>query len=139
MDFYRENGDKFTKEELKISTQLNNGVFYSVAMTDGQIVSLARLSTIEIGGNVRKTMYMLRQIDTLKAFRNKGYASSVIQNAVEYLKNLGCKTILSIAATSNTSSIQMHLKNGFDICKPTKSFQKSRYYWDGVYFEKELD
>lgn len=138
MNFYHNNGDNFTREELKISTQLNNGVFYSVAINDGQILSLARLSTVEVGGSVRKTMIILRQIDTLKAFRNKGYASNVIQNVVEYLKNTKCKKILSMAYADNSASIQMHLKNGFKICKPTKSFQKTRYYFDGVYFEKEL-
>ncbi len=137
--FYHNNGDEFTKDELKIPTQLKNGVFYSVVINNGKIVSLARLSTIIIGGKARKTIYMLRQIDTLKEFRNKGYASCVIHNAVDYLSKMGYKRLLSIVDASNVSSMQLHLKNGFKISKPSKTFQKSHYYWDGEYFEKFLD
>lgn len=62
--------------------------------------------TIEKIGNIQI-------IHTNRSHRNKGIASKLLENAIEYLKSNNCSIILSETDQQNTASLKLLQKHGF--------------------------
>ena len=139
INFYKDNGQNYTKKSLNIKRQINiGGVFYSCYLKNNKILCLARLAKLYINYKQLKTFYILRQIDTLVDFRKQGLAEKVLKSAFDYLRTKKAKKVVSMVDESNFASIKLHKKFGFLEKEPTKSFKNSNYYWEAKYLEKQI-
>jgi len=57
---------------------------------DGAIVSSLYLYTVELPS---RNLAVIEEVNTLEAYRNKGYATELIKKAIAHAKELGCDCI----------------------------------------------
>lgn len=136
-DFYRNNNEFYPRERLNIADMIfNRNVFYTALLVDDKIVSLARFAKVV----ERKTIFMVRQITTLREYQGKGYGPKCIEAGYDYVRQQGGKKLCNVVDKDNVASIKMHEKCGFKLSRPTKHLEKYDYYWEGAYlYEKDLD
>ena len=114
---------------------LNRNVFYTATLLDENVVSLARFAKVVD----RKTIFIVRQVSTLKEHQDKGYAKKCIEAGYDYIKSKGGKKIYNSVNKDNIASIKLHKKCGFRMGTPTKHMIKWGYCWEDAYmFEKDL-
>lgn len=80
--------------------------FYAVNEMDNQYVSALRMEPFRDG-------FLLSGLETKPDCRRRGYAGSLIQFALEYLSDHGCRKVYSHIYHDNITSINLHLTAGF--------------------------
>lgn len=89
----------------------------------------------------RETIYVIRQIDTLKEYQGRGFASLCLKSVEQYLSGIEkAKIIVSFVDDENQASINLHEKCGFNKAEKISGYLQMLYGWDSAYmFEKTID
>ena len=132
--FYKSNGDSY--EKLNIEDMIiNKNVFYGLVMKDEDIICLCRFAQMYD----RKTIYCIRQINTLVEYSHKGFAALCYDTIQEYVKSKGGRKIISFVASDNINSKNLHRKCGYSSVLPNKTLRATNYYFeDSICYEKKI-
>lgn len=127
----------YSKDDIDIEDMLvNKPNFYSATLLDKKIVCLCRFVEMDCVKNT----YIVRQIDTLNNYKNKGLATNTLLQVDKYLKEKNIDKLIAAVDEKNFASINLHKKCKF-INKPRPDYLKDDDYWfwdTALYFEKKL-
>lgn len=100
--------DKFEKDE---------NMYLLVAEEDGKVVSSVQMAIIEsLTHNVRP-FAVIENVVTHIDYRNKGYASALLEKASEIAKERRCYKVFLETGSNKESTLNFYRKNGFEIDK----------------------
>lgn len=106
MDIWRKLLDKFEKDE---------NMYLLVAETDGKVVSTIQMAIIEnLTHNVRP-FAVIENVVTHISYRNKGYASALLERASEIAKEHSCYKIFLETGSNKEDTLNFYKNNGFVI------------------------
>lgn len=90
--------------------------FYILVVEDeGKVVSSVQLAIIpSLTHNVR-SFAIVENVVTHENYRNKGYASALLQKAAEIAKNHNCYKLSLETGSNRESTLNFYKKNGFEI------------------------
>lgn len=89
----------------------------------------------------RKTIYVIRQVETDEKHRCKGYASACYQAIEKYISQIdSARKMIAFVDNENTKSIKFHKKAGFSKSKKTSKYLTNLYGWkSAIMFEKIIN
>ena len=100
--------DKFEKDE---------NMYLLVLEEDNQVVSSVQMAIIEsLTHNVRP-FAVIENVVTHADYRNKGYASRLLERATEIAKEKNCYKLFLETGSNKESTLNFYRKNGFEIDK----------------------
>ena len=106
MNLWRKLLDKFEKDE---------NMHLLVIEEDGKCVSSVQMAIIEsLTHNVRP-FAVIENVVTHASYRNKGYASALLEKATEIAKERGCYKIFLETGSNKESTLNFYKNNGFAI------------------------
>lgn len=106
MDLWRDLLDKFEKDE---------NMHLLVAEEDGKVVSSVQMAVIEnLTHNVRP-FAVIENVVTNISYRNRGYASALLEKASEIAREHGCYKVFLETGSNKESTLNFYRKNGFAI------------------------
>lgn len=106
MDVWKNLLDKFEKDEH---------MFLLVAEEDGRIVSSVQMAIIEsLTHNVRP-FAVIENVVTHIDYRNKGYASALLEKASEIAREHRCYKVFLETGSNKESTLNFYRNNGFVI------------------------
>jgi len=108
MSLWKKMLDKFEKDE---------NMYLLVLEEDNQVVSSVQMSIIEsLTHNVRP-FSVIENVVTHADYRNKGYASRLLERATEIAKEKNCYKLFLETGSNKESTLNFYRKNGFEIDK----------------------
>ncbi|MBE6897150.1 MAG: GNAT family N-acetyltransferase [Ruminococcaceae bacterium] len=108
MSLWKKMLDKFEKDE---------NMYLLVLEEDNQVVSSVQMSIIEsLTHNVRP-FAVIENVVTHADYRNKGYASRLLERATEIAKEKNCYKLFLETGSNKESTLNFYRKNGFEIDK----------------------
>lgn len=106
MNLWRKLLDKFEKDE---------NMHLLVIEENGKCVSSVQMAIIEsLTHNVRP-FAVVENVVTHTSYRNKGYASALLEKATEIAKERGCYKIFLETGSNKESTLNFYKNNGFAI------------------------
>ena len=106
MDLWRNLLDKFEKDEH---------MYLLVAEKDGKVVSSVQMAIIEnLTHNVRP-FAVIENVVTHFDYRNRGYASALLEKASEIAKEYKCYKVFLETGSNKESTLNFYRNNGFAI------------------------
>ena len=106
MNLWRKFLDKFEKDE---------NMHLLVIEEDGKCVSSVQMAIIEsLTHNVRP-FAVIENVVTHTSYRNKGYASALLEKATEIAKERGCYKVFLETGSNKESTLNFYRNNGFAI------------------------
>ena len=106
MDFWRNLLDKFEQDEH---------MHLLVAEEDGNVVSSVQMAIIEnLTHNVRP-FAVIENVVTHSDYRNRGYASALLEKASEIAKEYKCYKVFLETGSNKESTLNFYRNNGFVI------------------------
>ena len=108
MSLWKKMLDKFEKDE---------NMYLLVLEEDNQVVSSVQMAIIEsLTHNVR-SFAVIENVVTHADYRNKGYASRLLERATEIAKEKNCYKLFLETGSNRESTLNFYRKNGFEIDK----------------------
>lgn len=108
MSLWKKMLDKFEKDE---------NMYLLVLEEDNQVVSSVQMAIIEsLTHNVR-SFAVIENVVTHADYRNKGYASRLLEHATEIAKEKNCYKLFLETGSNKESTLNFYRKNGFEIDK----------------------
>ncbi|MBO5036817.1 MAG: GNAT family N-acetyltransferase [Clostridia bacterium] len=108
MSLWKKMLDKFEKDE---------NIYLLVLEEDNQVVSSVQMAIIEsLTHNVRP-FAVIENVVTHADYRNKGYASRLLERATEIAKEKNCYKLFLETGSNKESTLNFYRKNGFEIDK----------------------
>lgn len=108
MSLWKKMLDKFEKDE---------NMYLLVLEEDNQVVSSVQMTIIEsLTHNVR-SFAVIENVVTHVDYRNKGYASRLLERATEIAKEKNCYKLFLETGSNKESTLNFYRKNGFEIDK----------------------
>ena len=108
MSLWKKMLDKFEKDE---------NMYLLVLEEDNQVVSSVQMAIIEsLTHNVRP-FAVIENVVTHADYRNKGYASRLLERATEIAKEKNCYKLFLETGSNKESTLNFYRKNGFEIDK----------------------
>lgn len=108
MSLWKKMLDKFEKDE---------NMYLLVLEEDNQVVSSVQMAIIEsLTHNVR-SFAVIENVVTHVDYRNKGYASRLLERATEIAKEKNCYKLFLETGSNKESTLNFYRKNGFEIDK----------------------
>ena len=93
----------------------DNNMHLLVAIEDGKAVSSVQMAIIEsLTHNVRP-FAVIENVVTHIDYRNKGYASALLERASEIAKDRGCYKVFLETGSNRESTLNFYRNNGFAI------------------------
>lgn len=138
LEFHKNNGCYYKKEDFHLKQAIEEwGTNYVIALENNKIVCLARYALVY----GRKTIYMLRQIDTLKEWQGKGIATNAILFAHKNFEKTKATKLIAAVDSGNIASIKLHKKCGYEEKQPPLYIKndKNRFWQGALYFEKTIE
>lgn len=117
------------ERETWFHTKLEQAEPIFVYLKDGQVVGFATYGAFRNWPAYQYTVEHSIYVDP--ETRNEGVASQLLVKLIEEIKNRNYKTIVAGIDASNTASIKLHEKYGFELCGTIKSV--------GYKFDRWLD
>ena len=106
MNLWRNLLDKFEKDE---------NMHLLVIEEDGKVVSSIQMAVIEsLTHNVRP-FAVIENVVTHSSYRNKGYASALLEKASEIARGHGCYKVFLETGSNKESTLNFYRNNGFAI------------------------
>ncbi|MFT8314586.1 MAG: GNAT family N-acetyltransferase [Clostridium sp.] len=120
LDLYRqlqpEDPDALNNENLHRvwnSIYNNSNLYYIVVEVDGKIVSSCNISIIEnLTRNIRP-YGLIENVITDSAYRKRGYATKVLNKAVEIAKEKNCYKVMLLTGSKKEEILRFYEKAGF--------------------------
>lgn len=102
-------------EHLLSKFEKDDNMYLLVLEDDGKVVSTVQMAIIEnLTHNVRP-FAVIENVVTHKDYRNKGYASALLERASEIARNRKCYKISLETGSNRESTLNFYRKNGFVI------------------------
>lgn len=102
-------------EHLLSKFEMDDNMYLLVLEDDGKVVSTVQMAIIEnLTHNVRP-FAVIENVVTHKDYRNKGYASALLERASEIARNRKCYKISLETGSNRESTLNFYRKNGFVI------------------------
>lgn len=90
-------------------------MYLLVAEEDGKAVSSVQMAIIEsLTHNVRP-FAVIENVVTHEDYRNRGYASALLQRALEIAKEKNCYKVFLETGSNKESTLNFYRNNGFEI------------------------
>ena len=119
--------DGYSEKVLRASLNRENG--YYLALSEDDLSAIISFTVSEDFADIEEVLVSPSE-------RKKGYAFSLINKAVEIIKEKGAKKIFLEVRRSNLPAINLYIKAGFN-----KISERKKYYRDGedaLIFIKEI-
>ena len=100
--------DKFEKDE---------NMYLLVAEEDGKVVSSVQMAIIESLTHNIRPFAVIENVVTHIDYRNKGYASTLLDEASEIAKERRCYKVFLETGSNKESTLNFYRNNGFEIDK----------------------
>ena len=100
--------DKFEKDE---------NMYLLVVEENGKVVSTVQMAIIESLTHNIRPFAVIENVVTHIDYRNKGYASALLDKASEIAKERGCYKAFLETGSNKESTLNFYRKNGFEIDK----------------------
>lgn len=101
--------------ELLSRLEKDDHMFLLVAEEDGKAVSSVQMAIIEsLPHNVRP-FAVIENVVTHGDYRNRGYASALLQRASEIAKEKNCYKVFLETGSNKESTLNFYRNNGFEI------------------------
>lgn len=101
--------------ELLTRFEKDDHMYLLVAEEDGKAVSSVQMAIIEsLTHNVRP-FAVIENVVTHGAYRNRGYASALLQRASEIAKDKNCYKVFLETGSNKESTLNFYRNNGFAI------------------------
>lgn len=111
----KEEQDMRQWEDILDRFEKDDKMYLLVAEEDGRVVSSVQMAIIEsLTHNVRP-FAIIENVVTHSAFRNRGYASALLERASEIARELGCYRISLETGSNRESTLNFYRNNGFEI------------------------
>ena len=102
-------------EELLSRLEKDDHMYLLVAEEDGKAVSSVQMAIIEsLTHNVRP-FAVIENVVTHGDYRNRGYASALLQRASEIAKEKNCYKVFLETGSNKESTLNFYRNNGFEI------------------------
>ncbi len=86
-----------------------------VVEEDGKVVSTVQMAVIESLTHNMRPFSVIENVVTHKDYRNKGYASALLERASEIAREKGCYKVFLETGSNKESTLNFYRKNGFAI------------------------
>lgn len=86
-----------------------------VVEVDGKVVSTVQMAVIESLTHNMRPFAVIENVVTHKDYRNKGYASALLERASEIAREKGCYKVFLETGSNKESTLNFYRKNGFAI------------------------
>ena len=111
----KEEQDMTQWAELLTKFEKDDHMYLLVAEEDGKAVSSVQMAIIEsLTHNVRP-FAVIENVVTHEAYRNRGYASALLQKASEIAKEKNCYKVFLETGSNKESTLNFYRNNGFEI------------------------
>lgn len=100
--------DKFAQDE---------NMYLLVAEENGKVVSSVQMAIVESLTHNVKPFAVVENVVTHIDYRNKGYASALLERASQIAKEKGCYKISLETGSNRESTLNFYRNNGFEIDK----------------------
>lgn len=103
--------------KLLAKFEKDDSMYLLVAEENGKIVSTIQMAIIEnLTHNVRP-FAVIENVVTHGAYRNRGYASALLNRASEIASARGCYKVFLETGSNKESTLNFYRNNGFEIDK----------------------
>lgn len=111
----KEEQDMTQWEELLSRLEKDDHMYLLVAEEDGKAVSSVQMAIIEsLTHNVRP-FAVIENVVTHGDYRNRGYASALLQEVSEIAKEKNCYKVFLETGSNKESTLNFYRNNGFEI------------------------
>ena len=93
----------------------DDNMYLLVAEVDGKVVSTVQMGIIESLTHNIRPFAVIENVVTLAEYRNKGYASALLEKATEIAREHRCYKISLETGSNRESTLNFYKKNGFAI------------------------
>lgn len=124
-------------EESMFKT-INNNCFYCFVFNENNdVVCWSRVARPWD----RKTIYIIRQIETKNEEKGKGFAKICYSAIEKYLSEIDdAKKLVAFVDDDNIASIKLHQNTGFERNSNPSKYLKNLYGWDSaIMYEKKIN
>ena len=111
----KEEQDMNLWEHILSKFEMDDNMYLLVLEDDGKVVSTVQMAIIEnLTHNVRP-FAVIENVVTHKDYRNKGYASALLEKASEIARERKCYKVSLETGSNRESTLNFYRKNGFVI------------------------
>ena len=111
----KEEQDMTRWAELLAKFEKDDHMYLLVVEEDGKVVSSVQMATVEsLTHNVRP-FAVIENVVTHGEYRNRGYASALLQEASEIAKKQNCYKVFLETGSNKESTLNFYRNNGFVI------------------------
>lgn len=105
------------KEWEKLITEFrkNKRLFLLVAEEDNRVVSTVQLAIIPSLTHNLRSFAVVENVVTHEAYRKKGFASQLLQEAIKIARNQNCYKIFLETGSNRDSTLKFYNENGFEM------------------------
>lgn len=104
-------------KKMLVKFEKDENMYLLVLEEDNQVVSSVQMAIIEsLTHNVR-SFAVIENVVTHADYRNKGYASRLLERATEIAKEKNCYKLFLETGSNKESTLNFYRKNGFEIDK----------------------
>ena len=101
--------------ELLTKFEQDENMYLLVAEVDGKVVSTVQMAIVEsLTHNVRG-FAVIENVVTHGDYRDKGYASALLQRATEIARERRCYKLFLETGSNRESTLNFYRKNGFEL------------------------
>jgi len=93
----------------------DDNMYLLVAEVDGKVVSTVQMGIIESLTHNIRPFAVIENVVTLAEYRNRGYASALLEKATEIAREHRCYKISLETGSNRESTLNFYKKNGFAI------------------------
>lgn len=102
-------------EEMLTKFEQDENMYLLVVEVDGKVVSTVQMAIIEsLTHNVRG-FAVIENVVTHGEYRNRGYASALLQRTTEIAKERRCYKLFLETGSNKESTLDFYRKNGFEL------------------------
>lgn len=111
----KEEQDMTQWEELLSRFEKDDHMYLLVAEEDGKAVSSVQMAIIESLTHNVCPFAVIENVVTHGVYRNRGYASALLQRASEIAKDKNCYKVFLETGSNKESTLNFYRNNGFEI------------------------
>ncbi|MCE4613984.1 MAG: GNAT family N-acetyltransferase [Desulfurococcales archaeon] len=131
-EYNNQSYDDFVETHKEVFTLLHNlpgrEAFFIAEANTGEIIGLAWVKETWDTVNYIKQAYVY-DLEVNASHRGKGLGKRLLNESIQYIKNLGLQKIALRVELYNTNAIAFYLKQGF---KPTALIMEKKLFKDGL-------
>lgn len=111
-------------EERIARFEEDKNYYLLVGILDGKIVSSVTLVLIENLTHNLRPYSVMENVVTHREYRNKGYASKLIEYASDLARNRECYKIMLMTGSKKESTLNFYKENGFSVDEKTACLKR---------------